>query len=174
MKFIPHKYQSMAIEKIYNTPRCGLFLDMGLGKTVITLTAIEDLIYNQFEISKVLVIAPLRVAEDTWSRECEKWDHLKDLSVVKILGSPRKRRLALAREADVYIINRENVVWLTNELSSVGDGWFFDMVVIDELSSFKSPKAQRFRALRKYITRSKRVVGLTGTPAPNGLIDLWS
>lgn len=174
MKFIPHKYQSMAIEKIYNTPRCGLFLDMGLGKTVITLTAIEDLIYNQFEISKVLVIAPLRVAEDTWSREREKWDHLKDLSVVKILGSPRKRRLALAQEADVYIINRENVVWLTNELSSVGDGWFFDMVVIDELSSFKSPKAQRFRALRKYITRSKRVVGLTGTPAPNGLIDLWS
>lgn len=174
MKFIPHKYQSMAIEKIYNTPRCGLFLDMGLGKTVITLTAIEDLIYNQFEISKVLVIAPLRVAEDTWNRECEKWDHLKDLSVVKILGSPRKRRLALAQEADVYIINRENVVWLTNELSSIGDGWFFDMVVIDELSSFKSPKAQRFRALRKYITRSKRVVGLTGTPAPNGLIDLWS
>ena len=110
MKFIPHKYQSMAIEKIYNTPRCGLFLDMGLGKTVITLTAIEDLIYNQFEISKVLVIAPLRVAEDTWSRECEKWDHLKDLSVVKILGSPRKRRLALAQEADVYIFNRENFV----------------------------------------------------------------
>lgn len=174
MKFIPHKYQSMAIEKIYNTPRCGLFLDMGLGKTVITLTAIEDLIYNQFEISKVLVIAPLRVAEDTWSRECQKWDHLKGLSVVKILGSPRKRRLALAQEADVYIINRENVVWLTNELSSIGNGWMFDMVVIDELSSFKSSKAQRFRALRKYITRSKRVVGLTGTPAPNGLIDLWS
>ncbi len=174
MKFIPHKYQSMAIEKIYNTPRCGLFLDMGLGKTVITLTAIEDLIYNRFDISRVLVIAPLRVAEDTWSRECDKWDHLQNLNVVKILGTPRKRRLALAQEADVYIINRENVVWLVNELSSVGDGWFFDMVVIDELSSFKSPKAQRFRALRKYISKSKRVVGLTGTPAPNGLIDLWS
>ncbi len=174
MKFVPHKYQEMAIEKIYSTPRCGLFLDMGLGKTVITLTAIEDLIYNQFEVSKVLVIAPLRVAEDTWSRESQKWDHLKDLRISKILGTPQQRRLALAREADVYIINRENVVWLTDELSGIGDGWFFDMVVIDELSSFKSPKAQRFRALKKYISRSSRVVGLTGTPAPNGLIDLWS
>lgn len=174
MKFVPHKYQEMAIEKIYSTPRCGLFLDMGLGKTVITLTAIEDLIYNQFEVSKVLVIAPLRVAEDTWSRESQKWDHLKDLRVSKILGTPQQRRLALAREADIYIINRENVVWLTDELSGIGDGWFFDMVVIDELSSFKSPKAQRFRALKKYISRSSRVVGLTGTPAPNGLIDLWS
>lgn len=174
MKFVPHKYQEMAIEKIYSTPRCGLFLDMGLGKTVITLTAIEDLIYNQFEVSKVLVIAPLRVAEDTWSRESQKWDHLKDLRISKILGTPQQRRLALAREADVYITNRENVVWLTDELSGIGNGWFFDMVVIDELSSFKSPKAQRFRALKKYISRSSRVVGLTGTPAPNGLIDLWS
>ena len=174
MKFVPHKYQEMAIEKIYSTPRCGLFLDMGLGKTVITLTAIEDLIYNQFEISKVLVIAPLRVAEDTWSRESQKWDHLKDLRISKILGTPQQRRLALARESDVYITNRENVVWLTDELSGIGNGWFFDMVVIDELSSFKSPKAQRFRALKKYISRSSRVVGLTGTPAPNGLIDLWS
>lgn len=174
MKFVPHQYQSMAIEKIYNTPRCGLFLDMGLGKTVITLTAIEDLIYNQFEISKVLVIAPLRVAEDTWSRESQKWDHLKNLRISKILGTPRQRRLAIAQEADVYITNRENVVWLTDEMSGVGNSWFFDMVVIDELSSFKSPKAQRFRALKKYITRSERVVGLTGMPAPNGLIDLWS
>ena len=174
MNFVPHKYQQMAIDKIEELPRCGLFLDMGLGKTVITLTAIEDLIYNQFEISKVLVIAPLRVAEDTWSRECEKWEHLKNLKIVKILGTPRQRRLALSQEADIYIINRENVVWLTNELSGIGNGWFFDMVVIDELSSFKSPKAQRFRALKKFIIRSDRVVGLTGTPAPNGLIDLWS
>lgn len=174
MKFKPHSYQKMAIEKIENTPRCGLFLDMGLGKTVITLTAVENLIYNCFEVEKVLVIAPLRVAEDTWSRECEKWDHLKNLNVVKVLGNPRQRRLALAQEADIYIINRENVVWLTDELSSIGNGWFFDMVVIDELSSFKSSKAQRFRALKKYITKSARVVGLTGTPAPNGLIDLWS
>ncbi len=174
MKFVPHKYQQTAIDKILRTPRCGLFLDMGLGKTVITLTAIEDLIYNCFAVSKVLVIAPLRVAEDTWSRECDKWEHLKSLKIVKILGTPRQRRLALSQEADIYIINRENVVWLTDELSGIGNGWFFDMVVIDELSSFKSPKAQRFRALKKYIMRSERVVGLTGTPAPNGLIDLWS
>lgn len=174
MKFIPHKYQQIAIDKIEELPRCGLFLDMGLGKTVITLTAIEDLMYNRFEISKVLVIAPLRVAEDTWSRECEKWNHLKNLRIVKVLGSPQQRRLALSQEADVYIINRENVVWLTDELSGIGNEWFFDMVVVDELSSFKSPKAQRFKALKKYITRSSRVVGLTGTPAPNGLIDLWS
>ena len=174
VKFKPHKYQELAISKIYETPKVGLFLDMGLGKTVITLTAIEDLMYNQFEISKVLVIAPLRVAEDTWSRETEKWEHLKNLKISKVLGTPTQRRKALAEEADIYIINRENVVWLTNELSGVGDSWDFDMVVIDELSSFKSSKAQRFKALRKYITKSGRVVGLTGTPAPNGLIDLWS
>lgn len=174
MKFTPHKYQEMAIEKIYETPKVGLFLDMGLGKTVITLTAIEDLMYNRFEIGKVLVIAPLRVAEDTWSRESEKWEHLNHLRISKILGPPAARRKALAQEADIYIINRENVVWLTNELSGVGNEWDFDMVVIDELSSFKSSKAQRFRALKKYITRSERVIGLTGTPAPNGLIDLWS
>ncbi|MEA5084373.1 MAG: DEAD/DEAH box helicase [Lachnospiraceae bacterium] len=174
MKFIPHKYQDIAINKIYETPRAGLFLDMGLGKTVITLTAIEDLMNNQFEVNKVLVIAPLRVAEDTWSKESEKWDHLKHLKISKILGSQSERRKALAKDADIYVINRENVVWLTNELSTIGNGWTFDMVVIDELSSFKSPKAQRFKALRKYITRSARVVGLTGTPAPNGLIDLWS
>lgn len=174
MKFIPHKYQSIALEKLYNNPKVGLMLDMGLGKTVIALTAIEDLIYNRFEIQKVLVIAPLRVAEDTWSRESQKWDHLQHLRISKVLGTPTQRRKALAQDADIYIINRENVVWLTNELSSVGNAWDFDMVVIDELSSFKSSKAQRFRALKKYITRSQRVVGLTGTPAPNGLIDLWS
>lgn len=174
MKFKPYKYQDIAINRIYDSPRVGLFLDMGLGKTVITLTAIAELIYNRFEICRVLVIAPLRVAEDTWSRESGKWDHLKDLQISKVLGSAAQRRKALARDADVYIINRENVVWLTNELSGLGDGWMFDMIVIDELSSFKSAKAQRFKALRKYITKSERVVGLTGTPAPNGLIDLWS
>ena len=170
MKFEPHDYQRMAIDKILNTPRCGLFLDMGLGKTVITLTAVEQLMYDSFEISRVLVIAPLRVAEDTWSRESEKWDHLRHLTISKILGTPAQRRAALNAKADIYIINRENVVWLCGELKR----WCFDMVVIDELSSFKSPKAQRFRALRKVIGGSKRVVGLTGTPAPNGLIDLWS
>ncbi len=172
--FKPHEYQEIAIDKIYKTPKVGLFLDMGLGKTVITLTVIEDLIYNRFELTKVLVIAPLRVAEDTWSRESQKWEHLRHLKISRILGNPEKRRKALAEEADIYIINRENVVWLTNELSGIGNNWDFDMVVIDELSSFKSPKAQRFRALRKYITRSERVIGLTGTPAPNGLMDLWS
>lgn len=168
--FKPHDYQRTAIDKILTTPRCGLFLDMGLGKTVITLTAINELMYNSFEISRVLVIAPLRVAEDTWSRESEKWEHLRHLTISKILGTPAQRRAALAADADIYIINRENVVWLCSELKR----WDFDMVVIDELSSFKSPKAQRFRALRKVIGGSKRVVGLTGTPAPNGLIDLWS
>lgn len=174
MKYIPHKYQKLAEEHIYQTPRCGLFLEMGLGKTVVTLTAIENLIYDQFEIQKALVIAPLRVAEDTWSRESAKWDHLKHLRISKILGTPQQRRKALATDADIYIINRENVTWLCDELSQIGNGWDFDMTVIDELSSFKSPKAQRFRSLRKYITRSSRVIGLTGTPSPNGLIDLWS
>lgn len=174
MEFTPHKYQEIAINKIYDTPKVGLFLDMGLGKTVITLTAIDELMYGRFDISKALVIAPLRVAEDTWSREGEKWDHLKHLKISKILGTPAQRRKALTAEADIYITNRENVVWLTNEMSCFGNGWDFDMVVIDELSSFKSSKSQRFRALKKYITRSKRVIGLTGTPAPNGLIDLWS
>ena len=149
MKFIPHKYQRIALERIYDTPRVGLLLDMGLGKTVITLTAIEDLIYNRFEVEKVLVIAPLRVAEDTWSREGQKWDHLQHLRISKILGTPTQRRKALAQDADIYIINRENVVWLTNELSSVGNAWDFDMVVIDELSSFKSHQAKRFKSLLK-------------------------
>lgn len=169
--FKPHRYQQIAIDKIFEKPRCGLFLEMGLGKTVITLTALERLMYDRFEIGRVLVIAPLRVAEDTWSRESEKWDHLKHLRISKILGTPQKRREALAADADIYVINRENVVWLCGELS---DRWCFDTVVIDELSSFKSPKAQRFKALKKYIVKAKRVIGLTGTPAPNGLIDLWS
>lgn len=171
MIFKPHKYQQIAIDKIFELPRCGLFLEMGLGKTVITLTALEKLMYDRFEVGRVLVIAPLRVAEDTWSRESEKWDHLKHLRISKILGTPQKRREALTADADIYVINRENVVWLCSELA--GD-WPFDTVVIDELSSFKSPKAQRFKALRKYIVKAKRVIGLTGTPAPNGLIDLWS
>ena len=172
MIFKPHGYQKKAIAYIIEHEKCGLFLDMGLGKTAITLTAIEDLMYNQFEISKVLIIAPLRVAENTWSSEIEKWEHLKHLKIAKILGSPTQRRLALYSNADIYIINRENVQWLCNELSN--NAWAFDMVVIDELSSFKNPNSQRFKHLRKYIFKSDRVVGLTGTPAPNSLIDLWS
>lgn len=172
MIFNPHEYQKKAIAYIIEHEKCGLFLDMGLGKTVITLTAIEDLMHNQFEVEKVLVIAPLRVAESTWSTECEKWEHLRHLKISKILGTPTQRRLALYSNADIYIINRENVPWLCNELSN--DAWAFDMVVIDELSSFKNPSSQRFKHLRKYIFKSNRVVGLTGTPSPNGLIDLWS
>lgn len=172
--FKPHKYQKIAIKHILKTKRAGLFLDMGLGKTVITLTAIDKLMYDRLEINKVLIIAPLRVAEDTWSREVEKWEHLKHLTISKILGNVKERRKAIMTDADIYIINRENVVWLINELSSFGNGWGFDMVVVDELSSFKAPSSKRFKALKKYISRSSRVLGLTGTPSPNGLIDLWS
>ena len=174
MEFIPHKYQKMAIQKVIDTPRVGLFLDMGLGKTVITLTAIDQLMYWDFEIEKVLVIAPLRVAEYTWSTECQKWEHLKHIKIVNVLGKESQREKAICKKGDIYIINRENIVWLVQYLKQIGKKWFFDMTVIDELSSFKSPKSQRFKALKKYIMLSKRVVGLTGTPAPNGFMDLWS
>ena len=171
MKFTPYNYQKYAIDRVLKQPRVGLFLDMGLGKTVITLTAIEELIYNRFEISKVLIIAPLRVAQTTWREETEKWQHLKKLRVSLVLGSQAQRLAGLRAPADVYVINRENVPWLCEVL---GDRWCFDMVVIDELSSFKSPKAARFKALKRQIVKCSRVVGLTGTPAPNGLLDLWS
>lgn len=175
MKYIPHDYQVNAKNRILALPRLGLFLDMGLGKTVITLTAINELMYQRYTVRKVLVIAPLRVAETTWSTEAQKWDHLKHLRISKILGNKRQRMLGLYTDADIYIVNRENVVWLTNELDAgAGTAWDFDMVVIDELSSFKSSKAARFKALRKFICKSDRVVGLTGTPAPNGLMDLWA
>ncbi|MPM36508.1 hypothetical protein SDC9_83106 [bioreactor metagenome] len=142
---------------------------MGMGKTVSTLTAIDNLIFLG-EVNKVLVIAPLRVAEDTWSTEVDKWDHLKHLRISKILGTKKQREEALNKDADIYVTNRENVDWLVNECF---DSWIWDMVVIDELSSFKSSKAIRFRALKKVRPYFKRIVGLTGTPAPNSLIDLW-
>ena len=170
MKYTPHEYQGYCEEYILEHPAAGLFLDMGLGKTAISLTAIDKLIYDRFEVSKVLVIAPLRVAHDTWSREAGKWDHLQHLRISKVLGTQKERLAALGRQADVYIINRENVPWLVKHY---GLGWPFDCVVIDELSSFKSAAAQRFKALRKVRPLIKRIVGLTGTPAPNGLIDLW-
>ncbi|MCI1574722.1 MAG: DEAD/DEAH box helicase [Weizmannia coagulans] len=170
MKFKPHEYQKYAIKQILENPAAGLFLDMGMGKTVSTLTAVAELLYDRFEVSKVLVIAPKRVAEDTWSRETEKWDHTRFLRVSKVLGSREKRIEALSRAADIYVINRENVEWLVNFYKTK---WPFDMVVIDELSSFKSSKAKRFRALKKVRPFIKRIVGLTGTPAPNSLIDLW-
>lgn len=169
MRYIPHGYQQTAYDWIMEHERCGLFLDMGLGKTVVTLTAIRDLI-DSLDVQKVLVIAPKRVAEDTWSRETQKWDHLRDLRISKVLGTTADRKRGLKAEADIYVINRENVVWLIRELPE----WDFDTVVIDELSSFKSPEAKRFKALRKVITGSKRVIGLTGTPASNGYLDLWS
>lgn len=170
-KFIPHEYQKIAKEKIIENEAYGLFLDMGLGKTVSTLTAIDELINDYFDVSRVLVIAPLRVAEDTWSREIYKWEHLRHLRLSKILGTETQRRRALQKEADIYVINRENVVWL---VELYGKKWPFDMVVIDESSSFKNPSSKRFKALRKVRPLSKRVILLTGTPAPNKLTDLWS
>lgn len=170
MKFYPHNYQQFSIEKVIQQPACGLFLDMGLGKSVITLTAINELIYDRLEVDKVLVIAPLRVALMTWGAEIEKWDHLQDLTISKVLGTEKQRLAALQQDADIYVINRENTEWLVN---LYGRAWPFDMVVIDELSSFKSHSARRFKALRKVRPLIKRIVGLTGTPSPNGLIDLW-
>lgn len=171
MHYRPHEYQQYATEKIIYLPACGLFLEMGLGKTISTLTAINELIYDRFEISRVLVIAPKRVADDTWTSEAEKWDHTKHLTFSKILGSAAQREKALKADADIYLINRENVVWLIDKLKK---NWNFDMIVVDELSSFKSNQAKRFKSLRTVRPLSKRFVGLTGTPAPNGLMDLWT
>lgn len=171
MKFIPHEYQAYAISHIESHKEAALFLDMGLGKTVITLTAINELAFDFFEVSKVLVIAPLRVARDTWPAEIQKWDHLKLLSYSVAVGSVEERRKALWKKALVYIINRENVDWLVNQSGLPFD---YDMVVIDELSSFKSGKARRFRSLLKVRPQVKRIVGLTGTPSGNGLMDLWA
>ncbi len=171
MRYVPHEYQRYATNKILTQNAVGLFLDMGLGKTVISLTAVNELLYNYFDVSNVLVIAPLRVAQTTWPDEVRKWDHLQHLTISKILGSVKERRAALNTPADIHIINRENVVWLVGEY---GKKWPFDMVIIDELSSFKSTKAKRFRVLRRVRPCVKRIVGLTGTPAPNGLIDLWA
>jgi len=170
LKFKPYDYQRRAIQHILDHPAAGLFLDMGLGKTVITLTAISELMHDRFEVGKVLIIAPLRVADSVWTAEAEKWDHLRYLKISKVLGDRKKRMSALQEKADIYVINRENIPWLVDHYKRK---WPFDMVVIDELSSFKSSNAKRFRALRKVRPMISRIVGLTGTPAPNGLIDLW-
>lgn len=164
-----HDYQNYCVQKLIENSIFALLLDMGLGKSIITLTAIAELMHNYFEVSKVLIIAPLRVARDTWSNECEKWDHLKELKISKILGTVEERKTAIYKRADIYIINRENIEWLIENCI-----WDFDMVVIDELSSFKSYKSKRFKALRKVRPKIKRIVGLTGTPAPNSLMDLWA
>lgn len=170
MKYVPYNYQKFSFDHVIEHPFCGLFLEMGLGKTVITLTAIDWLMNCDLEVSKVLVIAPKRVAESVWTDEIANWDHTRHLRPSVVLGTEAERIKALNASADIYIINRENVVWLVN---FYGAKWPFDMIVIDELSSFKSNKAARFRALKTVRPRVKRVVGLTGTPAPNSLIDLW-
>ena len=158
MKFMPHEYQQYAIEYIKSHPVTALFLDMGLGKTVTTLTAVRDLMYDTFEIKHVLVVAPLRVARDTWPEEIRKWDHLKGLTCSVVVGSVAERRRALQKEADIYENSRLE----------------FDMVVLDELSSFKNHQSKRFRAMKALRPRVKRIVGLTGTPSGNGLMDLWA
>lgn len=171
MKFNPHGYQTYCERRIEGDNAVGLFLDMGLGKTAIALTAVKRLKYERFAIRKTLVIAPKKVAETTWSKEAEKWDHLRCLKIVQVLGSLKKRVQAVNTPGDVYVINRENVVWLADYFKN---NWPFDMVIVDELSSFKSRQAKRWRALVRMRPHISRIVGLTGTPAPNGLIDLWA
>lgn len=170
MKYTPHNYQSYAIKYIEEHEVSAVFLDMGLGKTSITLTAVQHLL-TAGEVKKVLVIAPLRVAQSTWPSEIAKWDHLANLHYAVAVGTPKVREAALRQNAEVTIINRENIEWLVRKL---GSAWDFDMVVIDELSSFKSWKAKRTRALLSVRPRIRRIVGLTGTPSPNGLMDLFS
>lgn len=169
MKYEPHNYQRYAIDYIKEHPISAILLDMGLGKTSITLTAVADLLFDSFEVSKVLVIAPLRVAKTTWKDEIQKWEHLKILKYSIITGTVTERLSALNKQADIYIINRENVQWLIENYK-----WDFDMVVIDELSSFKSWQSKRFKAFMKVRPKVKRIVGLTGTPSSNGLMDLFA
>ena len=171
MKYEAREYQKFATDFILSHPIAGIFLDMGLGKSVVTLTAIDELMFDRFEIHKVLVIAPLRVARDTWPDELQKWDHLSRIRWSVAIGTEKQRLEALTRNADLYLINRENVSWLVNDSGLPFD---YDMVVVDELSSFKSPKAARFRALRKARPSVRRIIGLTGTPSSNGLMDLWA
>lgn len=171
MKFVPHNYQQYAIEHIEKNKISALFLDMGLGKTSITLTAVNELLFDSFEVRKVLVIAPLRVARNTWCDEIKKWDHLRNIKYSIVVGTEKERIFALNKKADIYIINRENVDWLVNKSGYKFD---FDMIVIDELSSFKNHQSKRFKSLMKIRPKVKRIVGLTGTPSSNGLMDLFA
>lgn len=171
MRYNPHDYQKFAIEYIKSHPIAAVILAMGMGKTSITLTAIEELLYDSFEIHKVLIIAPLRVASTVWSDEIKQWDHLKHLSYSKILGTEKERVAAINKDADIYLINRENLQWL---IEKSGTDFDYDMVVIDELSSFKNWSSKRFKAFMKVRPRVKRVIGLTGTPSSNGLMDLFA
>lgn len=170
-QFHPHPYQQAGIDAILEKPGVALWMEMGLGKTVVTLTAIDQLIYDRLEISRVLIVAPKKVAEATWQDEAAKWEHLQHLRISTVLGTEKQRKAALEAPADIYIINRENVPWLVHTL---GRGWNFDMVVLDEASSFKNHAAQRFKALKAVRSRIHKVVELTGTPRPNSLLDLWA
>lgn len=171
MQYKPHDYQKFAMDFIETHPEAAVLLECGLGKTSITLTALNDMMFDRFEVHKVLIIAPIRVCRNSWAAEIEKWDHLKGMTYSLVLGSREQRLAALRRKADLYIINRENVQWL---IESSGMPFDFDMVVIDELSSFKNHQSKRFRALRNVRPFVKRIVGLTGTPCSNGLMDLWA
>lgn len=168
MKYKPHNYQEFATDFILKHPVCCLMLDCGMGKTVVTLTALWELVLNSFDCGRVLIIAPKRVAQTVWKQEIEKWEHLTGLTAVRVLGNKEQREAALEQKASVYIINRENMVWLVKNRR-----WDFDTVVVDELSSFKSHQSQRFKALKAVRPKTRRIVGLTGTPAPNSLMDLW-
>jgi len=170
MKYVPHNYQQFGENHIIDNPAAGLFMQMGLGKTVVTLTAINRLIYQELEVERVLVVAPKRVAENTWTTEADKWDHLRHLRISKVMGTERQRIDALRKKADVYVIGRDNVAWLVGYCQTA---FPFDMLVLDELSSFKNAKSRRFKTLRMVRPLVRRIVGLTGTPRPNGLPDLW-
>lgn len=170
MIFTPYPHQQAGIRWIIDRPAAGLFWGMGSGKTVTTLTALDAILHDELEDGPVLVIAPKRVAENTWSKETAKWEHLQHLRISTVIGSAKERRAAIAQLADIYVINRENVGWLVDEM---GGFWPFPIVVIDELSSFKNQQAKRWKALRRVRGRIKRIIGLTGTPRPNGLEDLW-
>lgn len=171
MNFSPHDYQAYAIEYIETHPIAAVLLDMGLGKTVISLTAIADLLFDSFEAHRILVVAPLRVARDTWPAEITKWEHLQHLTYALCVGTPKERKATLMAGADITIINRENLQWL---IESSGFPFDYDMVIIDELSSFKNHNSKRFKSLLKVRPSVKRIIGLTGTPSSNGLMDLWA
>lgn len=171
MKFVPHPYQRYAIDRVVNDSAVALFMDMGLGKTVVTLTAVKELEYNRWAIRMPLVVAPKKVAEATWSTEAQKWDHLKDLRVVPILGTEKQRIKAVYTPADLYVINRENICWLVDFFKNA---WPYDMLILDESTSFKNAKAKRFHAIKSILPRIPRVVELTGTPSPNGMEDLFA
>ena len=171
MKYVPHDYQRHTTQFIIDHPEAAILLGMGMGKTISTLTAIDELINNRFETNRALVIAPVRVARDTWPAEIQKWDHLTGLTVSPIIGTAKQRQAAANKRADIYTIGRENIPWLVKHH---GKHWPYDMVIIDELSSFKNPQAKRFKALKKVRPHINRIIGLTGTPAPNSLLDLWA